>query len=172
MLCSWFTLGFSDTLLLLRSEHLLAFSWASPASSWCYALSCLLELPTRSWCVLSSNTFSLPCPGTCQHALDATPLASLEAWRAIFASFCDTLNSNTLLMLRSWLRLRLWHSLDATRWTSSWNSPRCCWRYGPPQSWWYALIIFLGTSNALLLVLGSASWRCGLEKVTLFLLRS
>ena len=43
-------------------------------------------------------------------------------------------------MLRSWLRL--WHSLDATRWTSSWNSPRCCWRYGPPQSWWCALIIF------------------------------
>ena len=53
---------------------------------------CLWELPTRSWCVLSSNTFSLPCPGTCQHALDATPLASLEAWRAIFASFCDALN--------------------------------------------------------------------------------
>ena len=43
-------------------------------------------------------------------------------------------------MLRSWLRL--WHSLDATRWTSSWNSPRRCWRYGPPQSWWYALITF------------------------------
>ena len=54
-----------------------------------------------------SNTFSLPCPGTCQRALDATLLVSLEAWRVIFAYFCDAFSANTLLVLRSWLRLTL-----------------------------------------------------------------
>ena len=83
-------------------------------------------------------------------------------------SLCIVLGrASTLLTLRSWLFLkhgalffllfvthwiptRSWcyvlgsgsHSLDATRWTLSWNSPRCCWRYGPPQSWWYALKTF------------------------------
>ena len=55
-----------------------------------------------------------------------------------------------LLFVTHWIPIRSWcyvlgsgsHSLDATRWTLSWNSPRCCWRYGPPQSWWYALKTF------------------------------
>ena len=135
------------------TEHLLAFSWASPASSWCYALSCLLELPTRSWCVLSSNTFSLSwdVPARSwryalgfswsmaryfcfflwhiefQHALDATFLAP-----ALTLSWCYALNlvleqSKMLLTLRSTTIVMI----------RSYNffvelPTRSCWCYAPP----------------------------------------
>ena len=164
LLCSWLTLGFSGTPLLLRSwlspgtvRQALDADLLTPTCSWCYALSFLLELPTCSWCFLLSLNYltGFPALSLCfvlghastlltlrswfflersfclflwriklQHALDATLLAS--SWNIPAHSWCYVLSSGSdaLLMLRAELR-----------WTFSWNSPRCSWRYGPPQSW-------------------------------------
>ena len=142
-----FLLGQSGERLILYSWPRHALDATLLASYWNFqhALGVFYSLNSRGL----SDTFSLLCPGTCQHALDSWRYALGFTWSAFFLllfvthytptrSWCYALSFvldqfGPLLMLRSWLRLR--HSLDATCWTFSWNSSRCSWRYGPPQLW-------------------------------------
>ena len=161
VLCSWLTLGFSDTLLLLHSwlspgtvRHALDAALLTPTCSWCYALSCLIGTSNTLLVFFYPLNYLAGCSALslCLVLGHASTLLTLRSWfllehGTLFLLLFVTLNTSTLLMLRSWLRL--WHSLDATRWTLSWNSSRCCWRYGPPQSWWYALITCWNFQRAL-----------------------
>ena len=146
-----FLLGQSGKLLMLRSYLSIGTSNTLLVcfifQHFLFALS--WDVPARSWRYALGFSWSMA-RYFCfflwhielKHALDATFLAP-----ALTLSWCYALNlvleqSKMLLTLRPATIVMI----------RSYN--------------------FLGTSNALLLVLRSASWRCGLEKVTLFLLRS
>ena len=158
MLRSWLNLGFSDTLLLLRSEHLLAFSWASPASSWCYALSCLSmgtsntllvcfifqhflfalswDVPARSWRYARGFSWSM---ARYFLLLFVTHWIKTRSWCYVLGS-----DSDTLLMLRAEPRLgtvQEWDAVDATVHHNRDDTllyfflelpTRSCWCYAPP----------------------------------------
>ena len=105
-------------LLGQSGERLILFSWPRHAldatllaSYWNFqhALGVFYSLNSRGL----SDTFSLLCPGTCQHALDATLLVLLGA---LF--FCFFL----------W-RIKLQHALDATLLALSWTSLAHSWCY-------------------------------------------